>query len=451
MAALLAVPALAKREKPKKSVSALVSSGKIAIQGDRLDEALGYFDEIIETHGMVPEAYYYRGTIFATFADREYDPVKKIEHLEKMAASYDSMRISCESEDLKKGYREYCDETMPTVDTSINYYFQENYRKGVNILTSIDDALLPDVKSAADSASEAMAKERLKISADSAIAYFKIAKIVNKKDFRSFEAIALIYDRLGEFDSSLAYFERAAAMDPENPNLVQSVAYSYIQRHDWENSVKYFRMLLPKIQDQPDFQVNTMFNMAICFNNLKMYDSSFIYNQKVIAIDSTECGAMVDVGQYFLIKSQGFADSVRQSNQAGETAKGDEYLKKKNSSLDSCSYYFNWAIRCDSSNTLALEQGAIVDMIMGNLTDACPKFERLTQLEPNQKEFWLSLGDCRVQQGEFEAAITPYEKYVELNPGSCEVWKQLESLYKSSKTPDKLKAATAKIKELGCK
>jgi len=289
------------------------------------------------------------------------------------------------------------------------------------------------------------------VSADSAIAYFRIAQIVDKSDFRSFEAIALIYDRLGEYDSSLAYFEKALAKDPENANLTQSIAYSYIQRHDWENSVKYFRMLLPKIQGQPDFQKNTMFNMAICFNNLKMYDSSFAYNQKVIEIDSTECGAMVDVGQYFLLKSQGYADTVRQLNQAGENAKADEYLKKKNNSLDSCSYYFNWAIRCDSNNTLALEQGAIVDMIKGNLAEACPKFERLTQLEPNEKEFWLSLGDCRVQQGEFEAAIAPYEKFVELSPGSCEVWKQLESLYKSNKMPDKLKTATAKIKELGCK
>jgi len=452
LVALMAVPAFARRKKPKVNVGALVASGKIALADNppRYEEAMGYFDQILEDHGMIPEAYFYKGSIYASYAEQEYDPTKKLEHLKNMVINHDSLHLACETDSVDKKYRDNCDEFLSIADSTRVYYWRNNFRRGVEVLTMMDEKLLPELASAGDSASEAAARQSLNIAADSAKAYFNIAMLIDTANYRSFEGMALIYDRLGDFDSSLTYFEMAATIAPDEPNLIQSVAYSYIQRRDWEKSVNYFRKLIPFIKDQPEMLVNTYFNMAICFNNMQKYDSSFTYNMKVVEIDSTECAAFLDIGQYYLIKSQNYADTVRQLSQAGDDTGAEKYNNMKNNSLDSSIAYFERTIACDSTNTLALEQGAIVNMIRGNFDDACPKFEQLTILIPGEKDFWLSLGDCYVQQGNFEQAIEPYEKYLELDPSDCDVWEQLESLYKSHKMPDKLKQATAKIKELGC-
>ncbi len=450
---LMAVPAFGKRRQPKKNAGALISSTKIALADDppRYEEAMGYLNEVIEDNGMVPEAYFYRGSIYAAYAEQEYDPAKKLEFLKKMAANQDSLHIACTSDDVKSKYKSDCDEFLSIADSTRVYYWRNSFNNAVKIVQRVDDKLLPDIASAPDSASKAAAEEKLNASADSAKAYFHIAMLVDTANYRSFEGMALIYDRLGDYDSSLAYFEKAVKLAPDEPNLIQSVAYSYIQRNDWEDAVKYFKELAPFLKDQPEALAGTYFNMAICYNNLKLYDSSFVYNKKAVEADSTKCSAIVDIGQYFLIESQNYSDSVKKMNQANKHDEADKFVKMKDKSLDSSSTYFEKAIRCDSTNTLALEQGAIVNMIRGKFDDACPKFEKLTVLVPNEKDYWLSLGDCRVQQGKFEEAIEPYEKYIELDSSDCNVWKQLESLYKNLKMPEKLKKAQAKIKELNCK
>lgn len=450
---IIAMPALAGRRKPKKNVSALVSSIKIALNDNppRYEEALGYLNEILETHGMVPEAYLYRAGIYSEYAESEYDPQKKLEHLALMAADYDSLFMACESDEVDKKYKKDCDEYVAKADTTIRYFWSDNFNKGLKILTKMEEDLLPAVANAADSITESIAKKNLQVNADSAISYFKIGTMVDGDNYRSFEGLGLIYDRLGEFDSSLAYFEKASELAPEEPNLIQSIAYSYIQRYDWENSAKYFRKLLPFVMDDTVTAVGTMFNMSICFNNMQMYDSSFIYNKKIIELSPGECDSYVEVGKHYLLQSQTYADSVSHYNQAGDTITAKKFVEIKSKTLDSCAFYFQSAIDCDSNNTAALEQGAIVDMIQGNLDRACPKFERLTILKPSVKDYWVYLGDCRIQQGEFESAIEPYEKYVELDSRDCDVWRQLESLYKSNKMPEKLKTTQAKIKELGCK
>lgn len=450
---LMAVPAFGRRKKPKKNAGALISSAKIALADNppRYEEAMGYLDEVIQDNGMVPEAYFYRGSIYAAYAEKEYDPAKKLEFLKKMALNQDSLHLACQTDSVKDKFKDDCEEFISIADSTKIYYWRNSFNSAVKILTRIDNEIVPELQSAADSAAEAAVNKRFHAAADSAVAYFNIAMLVDTANYRSFEGMALIYDRLGDYDSSLAYFEKAVKRAPEEPNLIQSVAYSYIQRRDWANSVKYFKELVPFIEDQPEVLAGTYFNMAICYNNLKMYDSSFAYNQKAVDVDSTQCSAIVDIGQYFLIRSQDYADTVKQLNQANESDAAQKFVEKKNNTLDSSIAYFEKAIRCDSTNTLALEQGAIVNMIRGNFDDACPKFEKLTTLVPGEKDYWLSLGDCLVQQGNFEHAIAPYEKYVELDPTDCDVWKQLESLYKSHKMPDKLKNAQAKIKELDCK
>ena len=79
---LMALPALAGRKTVKKGASAMLSSARIALFSDppRYDEAMAYFDTALTDYGMIPEAFFYRGNIFAEYASREYDFNGKIDY-----------------------------------------------------------------------------------------------------------------------------------------------------------------------------------------------------------------------------------------------------------------------------------------------------------------------------------------------------------------------------------
>ncbi len=450
----MALPVLADRRQPKVDAKALLASGRIALNSDppRYEEALEYFNRTLTDHGMVPEAYYYKQVILAEYAVREYDLAKKLEFFTQMGSCHDSLVMACNSDAVKKNLKSDCGDFLGISDSLKLGYWRENYNDAVKTLQRIDDELAPNVNNTpeSDSVARAEAQAALMAAADSSRAYFKIALAVDPVNYRPVEGLALVFDRMGQYDSSLAYFKKAAEVAPEESNLIQSVAYSYIQNRDWENAIVYFKQLLPLIQDQTELQVNTLFNVAICFNNLKSFDSSYIYNMQVLAIDSMQSDAWLDVGQYHLTQAQKYSDSVKYFKQANNKNEADRYEAVKNRTLDTCAFYLNQAVLLAPGNKVALEMGGTVDMISGNFEGAAGKFMKLTELEPNNKDFWLNLGDCYVQMQQFDKAMEPYEKVVELAPGNCDVWKTLESIYRTKNLTDKATKAAAKIKELGC-
>jgi len=52
------------------------------------------------------------------------------------------------------------------------------------------------------------------------------------------------------------------------------------------------------------------------------------------------------------------------------------------------------------------------------------------------------------EDGQFEEAILPYEKAVEIDPGDIRIWESLGDLYTTNKMPEKAKEAKAKAEEL---
>ena len=123
---LMALPSFADRRRVKKGVGPMLSSARIALFSDppRYEEAMAYFDTVLIDYGPIPEAYFYRGNIFAEYASREYDPQGKVQYFEKMATSYDSMQIACEDKDVKKNFKDKCDEFRGIIDSIRVFYWK---------------------------------------------------------------------------------------------------------------------------------------------------------------------------------------------------------------------------------------------------------------------------------------------------------------------------------------
>ncbi len=440
----IAAPAMAKK-KGVKPADAYIKAIKIAMLADppRNSEALAFIDTIVQFHGPYPEAFFYQGNIYAEFANREYNLQKKLGHVIDMAASYDMMYESCGNDDVKKKYRKNCKKFTGIVDSIGQLYWRENYNNGVKTIEVIDNERIPALRSAGADEREA-AEAALQTTADSAKTYFAIAATVQKKDYRSREGIGLIYDRLNDFDSALVYFKRASDIAPDSLNLLQNVAYVYIQLKDWQNSITYFQKIINMIPSE----ASVLFNIAICYNNLEMYDSAYYYNMQCIAADSTKSNAYMDISQYFLNRQRTYSDSIKYYKQENKADAADRFIGLRDAMLDSSAFYLAYVTEMEPDNKDALEQYAVVKIVRGHNEEAVKALLKLVKMEPNNKDHWVSLGDCYIRLQKFTEAMEPYEKAVALDSTDISVMELLLDLYNTSGKTDMAKKLEAKIKDL---
>jgi tetratricopeptide (TPR) repeat protein len=410
----------------------------------RYESALEYLNIVLEQNGPTPEAYYHRGNILGEFANREYNLQKKIEILTGMAANYDSILTSCENKDIAKKWRKDCKKYLGIIDSISVFYWKDCYNAGVGLITEMDQNYIPNTKNAADSSEKEAAQAALKAVADSSKLHFLAAIAVKPDDYRSSEGIGIVYDRIHQYDSSAAWFQKALEIVPDSVNIIQNIAYAYIQANDWSNAITYFNRLLAIVPDD----LSTIMNIAICYNNKEMYDSSFQYNLRAVKVDPSNAGPHIDIGQYFLLKSQKHSDSIMFYKKEDNSRMADKFITNRDNDLDSAALYFKNGIDLEPENLFALEQYAVVKLVRGHYPEAGNGFKKLTELQPNEKDHWVNLGDTYIQEQKFKDAIIPFEKAVELDDSDIRLWETLADLYESSKMPDKAKKAQDKVKDL---
>jgi len=429
-----------------KPSGAYIKAVKIAMLANppRNEEALGFLDTILTFHGPLPEAYFYRGNIYAEFANKTYDLKEKLVQVKLMSQSYDSMKINCENDDVKKKYRKDCKKFSGIVDSIGQYYWRENYNNGVKIIERMDGDLKDQLNNAADSTEEVRVKAAIQATADSGIAYFAIAYSVLPENYRSLEGTALIYDRLHNYDSSLTYYKHVYDAAPDSLSSIQNLAYGYIQIDDWNNSILYFKRFLELVPNE----ANIMFNVAICYSNMEEMDSAYAYNVRAIAADPEMLMPYIQVGNYFLIESQYYSDSITHYQKEGNNDMAEKYIKLRDAALDSSSVYLKTVIVKEPDNLAALEQYGLVSMVLDRNEEALMAYNKLAELEPYRKDHWVSIGDCLLRTEQFSEAIPAYEKVVEIDPGDDRVWELLVDLYKSEKMDAKAKEAEAKVNEM---
>ncbi len=441
----LAAPSFAAQGRAKLPQSAYLKSAKIAILGNppRYGEAMQLLDTMLFYYGQIPEGYFLRGNVYAEYANKENDLNKKLDLFIKMSGNYDSMVIACDNKELKSGLKSDCNKYGGVVDSIRTLYWRENYNSGVQTIDTVND-LDKRIRSASDSAEILSLQKQMQMTADSGRFFFQIAATVDPSRYRAYEGIGLIYDRLKQYDSSLIWLKKASDLVPDTAYLVQNMAYSYIQMDDWDNAIIYFKKYLGMVPND----ASTCFNIAICYSNQRLYDSSYAWDVKTIALDPKISGAYVDAGQYFLVRSQNIYDSIKTYKDAGDSAHANQISKLRNTYLDSSAYFLKTAHALAPDNVQVLEQLAVVLFARANFQDALEAFKKLTELEPNRKEYWISVGDIYIQLQKFSDAIAPYEKATELDPGDVKLWEVLRDLYNNNKMPEKAKAAEAKIAEL---
>ncbi len=449
IALLLAlVPMATNAKKARKlPMGAYIKSAKIHIlSGDleRYNTAIAMLDSLFMHYGPTAEAIQLRGSIEVDYIDRSVSLEEKLQHVTTLVAYMDSLNVACDKDnkDVKKKYKKGCKNLIQKNDSLVVNYWRQFYNNGINFMNENDasqnvTSILEDIANETDSTLIEQFKISLQAHADSSIANFELCIVLNPNDIRAFVGMRTLYDKMGDHENAIKALVRGLDYAQDRATLLQTIAYDYINMGDYGGAIPYMR----EYTDLRPDDIVTLGNLGICFRNQKMFDSAFAVSQRVLALDPVNVEALKATGHHFRKVFIDAADSARSYADAGNDAEAKKWTQIKDDYIDTTLAYYKRVIDVDPKNEQIQYLYATYNYIISNWEFAIAGFAAAAELNPNESDYWKSLGDSYIQTKEFAKSAASYEKVVEIKPKDKDVWEQLISLYAELKqTKDKANA-----------
>jgi tetratricopeptide (TPR) repeat protein len=439
--------AAAQAKKPRKlPTSAYIKSAKIEIvSGDieRYPSAIAMLDSLFMHYGPHAEGLDLMRKVMVDYVEKAPNPEAKMPHLESMMAYYDSLKMCCESKEVKSKYKKDCKEFLRVADSTNVDYWRRFYNDGIEQLNRIEETA-KNLKMETDSAALAYMRASLKASTDSCLINMRLAITVDPADHRTYVALGTVYEQEEEYPEAIKWFSEALERTDDKASLYISIAYDYIKMGEYCQSIPYFKQYL----ELTPTDIANMSNLAACYNNCKVFDSAMMTYEHILSIEPENMDALISVGLFFNQQASNASADASEARQAGDEAREKELRAQQMEAFDSAIVYFERAVAVDPENPDAVEQVAVVNAIRGNYEPAAAAFTKLVELKPGEADFWTSLGDCYLYLKKYPEATTAYEEVVKLDPGNVPIWENLVDLYREIKKPKKRKAAEKKLAEL---
>jgi cytochrome c-type biogenesis protein CcmH/NrfG len=172
-----------------------------------------------------------------------------------------------------------------------------------------------------------------------------------------------------------------------------------------------------------------------------------VYHQ-ILELDPNHIDVLTGVGRYFNDLGRRASDSARVYQEADDEAGADNWMAKRDVAFDSSRTYFKRAFQTDPTDVFVADMYALISALRQEYNDAAEGYSKLTELQPDNADYWTYLGDIQVRLNDFDQAIHSYEQTVSLQPDEADIWEQLADLYQNQKMPAKESEARKKVKEL---
>lgn len=447
---LVGVSAVQAKKPRKLPADAYIKSAKIAIISGKIErypEAIAMLDSLFMHYGPHAEGLYWMGQINVDYVEKTASPVEKKQYIEKMVSYSDSLHMCCDNKDIKKKYRKNCDKYIQSADSIRVKYWREFYNAGVEQLTVMDE-LQEEIDEAEDSVSRSYSEANLKANMDSCVANMELAITIDPTNHQTYIGIGSAYDKGGDPDEALRWQEIGLEKAPEEfkASMSLSIGYTYINMDKYCEAIPYLKTYLADTAHTDDLA--WLYNLSICHNNCDQYEEAMaVYNQ-ILDIDPNHLKVLTGIGRYFNDLGRRASDSARVYLDAGDEAGSNGWMAKRDDAQDSAYTYYQRAFQTDPSDEFVADQFALVSYLLSKFEDAAEGYTRLTELQPNNADYWTYLGDIQIRLREFDKAIVSYEQTVSLQPDKADIWEQLADLYQNQRMTAKEKEARKKVKEL---
>jgi tetratricopeptide (TPR) repeat protein len=433
LALCLAGIVMAQGKARKLPESAYIKSARIAIGYgetgtlDQFTAANAMLDSLFMYYGPVAEGLYLKVVIQKDMIDKAPNLMAKREVVRKLAAYRDSLKMCCQSQTIKPKYRDGCNKYIPTIDSLAALNWRVFWNDGVGQANRVDEAVKV-LETEKDSLARDFTQKKLDASIDSSIQNMNLAVILDSADFRPYVALSTLYRQKKDFDSSRIWMNKAIPLAKDPAPLLIQTAYDFIQQNKYSEAVPYFKKYLALVPND----TTNWFNLAVCYNNSKQYDSAQGVYHQMLALDPSNAEALVGIGRFYNQLARYAADSSKAYEAANNAAEAKKWTAAQNDAFDSSQVYFKRAFENNKDDKFAAEEYGVVAYIRGNYEAAAIPFKRLTELDSLNSSAWTSLGDTYLNLKQFKEATAAYEKVVQIDPSDRQIWQRLSDLYKEN-------------------
>ena len=428
-----------------------IKTAKIEIiTGDtaRYKYSIVMLDSLLLNYGPYAEAYYWMTKIMVDFHEKNGDLTKKKPYVEKMVLYADSLHMVCADPKAKPANKKGCDRFIADIDSVKARFWLDFYRNGVEQLKAID-AQSANLKTETDSTALTETRNIITQDTDSCLANMDMAIIIDPKDSRPYIGLASAYEKQGNFEKSNDWLDKGLerASQADKLGLVQQLAYNYIQMDKYCEAVPYFERMVALIP-KDTAALGTMYNLSICYNRCKNYDSAVMVYRAMVDIQPTNVDALTGIGRYFNEMARRANDSSQRYDSLKDSTGVKRWADTRRRQFDSSRAYLKKVFELTPNDAAPAEEYGVVCQLLGDYTEALTAFERVTKLDPSNIGAWTSLGDCLVYAKRFKEAADAYEKVIAAEPNNRAVLGQLKLLYEELKQPAKVADIDARLKKL---
>lgn len=442
VAMLVLVGSVSAQKARKLPEKAYIESAQIAIvSGDtaRYKDATAMLDSLLMHYGPHPEAYYWLNQIMVDFVEKTGGLENKKPYAIKMAAYRDSLHYACGAAEVKDKYKKECKKFTEQVDTAMAKVWREFYSAGFEQYQSIMESrkeITPDM----DSVSRAYVMSQVDSNAIKALGNMELCIILDSTDGRAYVMAGTILGQQDKYEESSKWLDRGLRYTSDSAAILMQIAYNEVQQGKYCEATPYFRKYLA-LQPQ---DTTTFTNLAISFNNCKQYDSAAAVQREILQLDPANADALFGLGAYYAQMGRWASDSASAYRSQNNEISAKTWSSQRDQHFDSSKTFFRRAWEVDSSNIAAGREYALISLVTSDFKAAAEAYAKLSELEPDQADHWISLGDSYLNLARWADAVTAYERAVAIQPDNKEVWQHLYDLYSTGDTKNAAKAAEAK-------
>ncbi|RKX20554.1 MAG: hypothetical protein DRP35_05860 [Candidatus Zixiibacteriota bacterium] len=434
------------RKHRKLPIGAYIKTAKIEIlsgEFKRYENAISYLDSLFLNYGHHAEGLSLMSSIYVDYIDKTPGPINKRPYVKKLVAYVDTLHMTCKNKEIKKDYRKDCDEYTERADSTKVKFWRQFYNAGIEQLTYLQ-GLAKDLETTTDSAVIAFTQNSFQVNIDSCIANMELAIMLDPSNTDPYIAVGNAYEYKKDFHEAVKWLAKGLEKTEDKSNLLISIAYDYVRINEYCEAIPYFK----EYSELNPTDEATLFNLSICYTNCKQLDAAYKVYNKILELNPENYNILGNVGNYFNQKARYASDSAKAYREAGNVEKSKEFMALNGQMFDSSGFYFKKLFEIYPDSIFAAEQYAVINAIRGKYDVASIGFEKLTVLDPDNKENWTYLGDCYLNLKEFKKAIPAYEKVIELDPTNKDTMERLRDLYIEIGDNAKKVAINKKINEL---
>ncbi len=239
--------------------------------------------------------------------------------------------------------------------------------------------------------------------------------------------LADVYDDYEEFDKIFDCLKLILEQDPNNEEALYKVCFwtDFTGRN--EESIQLHQHII----DEYPYSELAWFNLAAAYQGLKLYEKAIDAYKYAVAIDEKFDYAYRNMGDAF-IRLRKYKDAIEALEKVLELSRPEDviyeaighcYDRLKN--YAQARFYYRKASHLNLEDSKLYYKIACTYINEGQWTTAVKQLETALQMQRQQPEYNLAMGECKMQLGEFKDAIQYFSIVVRQRPRNVSSWEAL--------------------------